>query len=100
MNTMIESPATNEGVRYQRCRNPRRCSTTSASRIGLGRARHQSNRTRGSSAACSDVGQQVDEHDHDREDEGHGLHDGEVALEDRVEHQLADARQGVDLLDR
>ena len=32
-------------------------------------------------------------------DERHGLHDREVALEDRVDHQLADARQGEDLLD-
>ena len=46
-----------------------------------------------------DVGQQVDDHDHDREDEGHGLDDREVALQDRVDHELADARQGVDLLD-
>ena len=29
----------------------------------------------------------------------HGLDDREVALQDRVDHQLADARQGVDLLD-
>ena len=93
-------PATKLGVRYQRRRKPRRCSTSVASTTISAAARHQSNRTRGSRSACDDVGEQVDEHDQHREHERHRLHDREVALEDRVDHQLADARQGEDLLDR
>jgi len=39
-----------------------------------------------------DVGGQVHQHHHDPEHQRHPLHDREVALEDGVDHQLADAR--------
>ncbi len=46
-----------------------------------------------------DVGQEVDEHDDDPRRRGSRLDDREVAMEDRVDHQLADSGDGEDLLD-
>src|SRR3954447_8101370 len=99
----IEMPATKLGVRYQRRRNPCRCSmiwasatTSAATAINASSSVEPHPRVE---QRVDDVGREVDQHDHHREDECHRLHDGEVALEDRVDHQLADARHREDLLD-
>src|ERR1700730_2405579 len=44
------------------------------------------------------VGEQVDQNHQHAVDEGDRLDDGEVALEDRVDHQAAEAGDGEDLL--
>src|SRR6266705_771094 len=41
-----------------------------------------------------DVDQQVDEHDHDAGEHNNALHEGEIALEDALEQQPADAGPG------
>ncbi len=51
MKPMIETPATKDGVRYQRRRKVRRCTMIVASATVSRRDRHQSYRTRGSSSA-------------------------------------------------
>ena len=61
-----------------------------AVRRGHRRPSRRMNRSRGSIDRCGEVGQQVDDHDDDREEQRDALDDREVPIADRVEHQIAE----------
>src|SRR4051794_21645797 len=99
----IARPATNEGVRYQRLRNPRARSTGTAGSCSTAAAVAASvisvEPHPWIEHGVDDVRDQVDQHHQDREHQRDALDDGEVALQDRVDHQAADPGQGEHLLD-
>src|SRR6266700_3606817 len=108
------TPDASAGWRYQRRARGWACSSACAARAGSGKEialiRYLPLASLGSDRSpvepdsrvecrVGQVGEQVDQHDEHSEDEGHPLHDREVALEDRVDHQLADAGDREDALD-